>query len=112
MKIDRLKVYQKYNGKCAYCGCDIEFKKMQVDHFYPQHLTRPIEFEINHGSNLMPSCQKCNNHKSGMTIEMWRKELERHSDMLLKSAQFLRAVKFGQVVITKKPIVFYYEDHR
>lgn len=25
-------VYAKYNGHCAYCGCEIDYKDMQVDH--------------------------------------------------------------------------------
>ena len=28
----RLELYEKYNNKCAYCGCDLEYKDMQVDH--------------------------------------------------------------------------------
>lgn len=28
----RKQVYQKYNGHCAYCGCKLEYKDMQVDH--------------------------------------------------------------------------------
>lgn len=31
-KIDRKKVFDKYNGHCAYCGRQIEYKDMQVDH--------------------------------------------------------------------------------
>lgn len=26
-KIIRQKVYEKYNGHCAYCGCEIGYKK-------------------------------------------------------------------------------------
>ena len=29
-------VYNKYNGHCAYCGCEIEMKDMQVDHIVPK----------------------------------------------------------------------------
>ena len=25
-------IYEKYNRRCAYCGCDLEYKQMQVDH--------------------------------------------------------------------------------
>lgn len=25
-------VYKKYGGHCAYCGCKLEYKDMQVDH--------------------------------------------------------------------------------
>lgn len=28
----REQVYKKYNGHCAYCGCKLEYKDMQVDH--------------------------------------------------------------------------------
>lgn len=28
----REEVYQKYNGHCAYCWCELEYKDMQVDH--------------------------------------------------------------------------------
>ena len=32
-KETRQRVYQKYNGHCAYCGRYIDYKDMQVDHF-------------------------------------------------------------------------------
>ena len=28
----RIKVWEKYNHHCAYCGCKLEYKDMQVDH--------------------------------------------------------------------------------
>ena len=27
-----MNLYDRYNYKCAYCGCDLEYKDMQVDH--------------------------------------------------------------------------------
>jgi hypothetical protein len=59
--------------------------------------------------NKMPSCQKCNNHKGGMDIETWRKEIERHSDMLQNNTQFQRALRFGQVIVNKQKVIFYFE---
>lgn len=32
----RQAVYAKYNGHCAYCGCEIDYKDMQVDHIKPK----------------------------------------------------------------------------
>ena len=32
----RQAVYAKYNGHCAYCGCEIGYKDMQVDHIEPK----------------------------------------------------------------------------
>lgn len=28
----RKKLYEKYNHRCAYCGCELEYKDMQIDH--------------------------------------------------------------------------------
>ena len=28
-------VWKKYGGRCAYCGREIAYKDMQVDHFLP-----------------------------------------------------------------------------
>ena len=33
-KDKRLKVYNKFDGRCAYCGQKIEYKDMQVDHIF------------------------------------------------------------------------------
>ena len=110
MRIDRQAVYKKYNGRCSYCGMEITIKQMQVDHYWPQFLAHhQPDKDNNREENLMPSCQKCNIHKHGMKPEAWRSELERQVTMLRKSAQFDRALRFGQLEITEKPIVFYFE---
>jgi 5-methylcytosine-specific restriction endonuclease McrA len=80
---EREVVYNKYQGHCAYCGKEIKFKDMQVDHFHPKHLTgwirspRMVELyklpaEINDISNKMPSCRRCNHYKRGHTIKGFR----------------------------------------
>lgn len=28
----RRQVYEKCNGHCAYCGCELKYEDMQVDH--------------------------------------------------------------------------------
>lgn len=35
----RKQVYEKYNGHCAYCGCKLDYKDMQVDHV--------VDYQIN-----------------------------------------------------------------
>ena len=34
-KEKRLKVYSIFNGKCAYCGCDIYLESFHIDHINP-----------------------------------------------------------------------------
>lgn len=112
-KVDRNAVYRKYDGHCAYCGRFITFKQMQVDHYWPKYLSHcQPGLDNNRHENLMPSCQKCNIHKKGMDPEMWRSELQLQVTRLRKNAQFDRALRFGQIQITEKPVVFYFELYR
>ena len=106
----RIEVYNKYNGHCAYCGREITYKQMQVDHFWPQFLAHFQPDKHNDRiDNLMPACAKCNNHKHGMRPEVWRKELALQVKRLKKNTQFDRALRFGQIKIAEKPITFYFE---
>ena len=112
MKIDRDAVYKRFDGHCAYCGIEIDISEMQVDHFWPQFLAHfQPDLDNNRPGNLMPSCRKCNNFKGGMRPEDFRNELALQVSRLKKNAQFDRALRFSQVVITESPIVFYFELH-
>lgn len=44
----REQIYHKYDGRCAYCGREIEYKDMQVDHLEPlaSEYYRGIEKEL------------------------------------------------------------------
>ena len=107
----RLEIYKKYQGHCAYCGTKLKYERMQVDHMHPRCKAHQQKGKDNNRlDNLMPSCQKCNGHKSGMMLEKWRKELGLQVKRLKKYAQFDRALRFGQVKVCEKPIVFYFES--
>ena len=67
----RKRVYQKYNGKCAYCGCDLE-KGWHVDHIKPKVIGGSDSLE-----NFNPSCKHCNTYKGGAGIEEYRTQLKR-----------------------------------
>lgn len=77
-KKTRLKVYEKYSGHCAYCGKEIEYKDMQVDHIVPQRLYMLALGEgkdINDIENLNPSCRRCNHYKRANSLEDFRELL-------------------------------------
>lgn len=107
----RQKVFDKYSGRCAYCGGEITIKNFQVDHIWPQFLAHhEPKLDNNRLENLSPSCRKCNNFKHGMRLEEFRSELQRQVERLRKNAQFYRALKYGQIKITESPIIFYFES--
>jgi 5-methylcytosine-specific restriction endonuclease McrA len=109
-KEHRLKVFNKYGGRCAYCGCEITTKNFQVDHIWPQQLKHWCpDLDNNRFENLNPSCRKCNNFKHGMKLGEFRAELQRQVSRLKKNSQFDRALRYDQVKIQESPIVFYFE---
>ena len=80
---ERIAVWHKYQEHCAYCGREITYAEMQVDHKHPQHLAHWIRNDkmqskfdlpddVNAFENLMPSCRRCNNYKRGHRLEPFR----------------------------------------
>lgn len=67
----REQVYNKYNGHCAYCGKELEYKDMQVDHIIPSVRGGEDDFD-----NYMPTCRRCNHYKRANSLEGWRKMIE------------------------------------
>lgn len=110
----REQVYQKYNGHCAYCGCEISYKEMQVDHIKSVYSTeeKPCDEDVNDIGNLMPSCRMCNFYKSTFTIEGFRTQLGKIPERLNKLFIFKLACKYGLVEPKRKEIKFYFEDFK
>ena len=57
----RMRLYEQYNHRCAYCGCEMDYKDMQVDHVksvyaYTDITKRMTEKEMYSEANLLPSC--------------------------------------------------------
>lgn len=109
-KKDRMLIYNKFGGHCAYCGIEMEYKDMQVDHVVP------LEGWSKQGSdtldNMFPACRSCNHYKRARTLEGWRRILEKTPQTLERDCYTYRqAVKFGTVTPTPKKIVFYFEKY-
>lgn len=105
---DRQKVYEKYGGRCAYCGKKIEYKDMQVDHLVP--LEGDSQKGTNDFDNLMPSCRRCNHYKRANSFEGWRKMIEEIPEKMERDSYIYR-VALDYELIEPKPhkVCFYFE---
>ncbi len=105
-KEQRMAVYNKFGGRCAYCGCELEYKDMQADHIEPLELGGADET-----SNLYPACRSCNHYKHTFTVEGFREALEHMPSVLMRdSVTYKIAVRFGMIKhITNPKVVFYFE---
>ncbi|MHC1772965.1 MAG: HNH endonuclease [Flexilinea sp.] len=105
-KDQRQIIYEKCDGHCAYCGRKINISEMQVDHVKPLSIDGTNAFE-----NLLPSCRGCNNYKSSLTLEKFRKAAEHWPEVLMRdNFTYRNAVRFGLVVPKPAPVIFYFEN--
>lgn len=104
----RQHVYAKCNGHCAYCGREIAYKDMQVDHIYPQYKGGSDDID-----NLLPSCRACNFRKGTLSVEQFRREIKDQCDTLFeRSFQARMSLAYGLIERVNKPIVFYFEKEK
>jgi 5-methylcytosine-specific restriction endonuclease McrA len=122
MKINRIEILQKTNGRCAYCGEELN-GKFQIDHIIPQcnfenyvkegkvppFLTHLTEDDVNHKDNLFASCQPCNRSKGVFTIEGYRKLIEGKPKQLRLTANYREALRYNLIIETNQPVKFYFE---
>lgn len=105
-KVERQKVYEKCKGHCAYCGCELEYKNMQVDHVKPLRIGGADEL-----SNMLPACRSCNHYKATLDVEGFRQYLRGINNRLMRdSIPFQVATRFG--IVRHKGnnnVTFYFE---
>lgn len=97
-KSKRREVYNKFSGKCAYCGDNINFKDFHCDHIIPKVLKGNYQIE-----NLFPACYLCNMTKGDLNIEEYRDKISNLPD----TNCFNLYQKYYK--IKKIPIIFYFE---
>ncbi len=102
-------VYKKYDGHCAYCGREIAYKDMQVDHFLPLRAWGIEESGTDDISNLMPSCRMCNHYKRANSLEVFRRYIQEIPKKLRENYIYKIGVVYGNVVENERPILFYFE---
>jgi 5-methylcytosine-specific restriction endonuclease McrA len=122
-KKNREIIYNKYNGRCAYCG-EVLQKGWHIDELEP--VRRKFTYDKNKGTfkatgdclhperfnidNQMPSCPSCNINKHSMSLEEFRNLISGFMKHLNEvNTQYKIAKRYGLVNETIKPIVFYFE---
>lgn len=119
-------VFNKYGGRCAYCGREL-VKGWHVDHLECLHresdydkekkkyvFNGEIRYPENDNiNNLMPSCASCNITKATLSIEDFRGYIQGTVESLNSNhyAAYKFAKRYGLVQETVKPVVFYFETY-
>lgn len=124
-KEERELIFNKYGGRCSYCGCKLE-KGWHIDHLIP--VQREYKWNLKKGSfvfngnyhnqganvieNKMPSCPSCNINKHSMSLEDFRKFISHFIISLNRDSTIYKIAKrYGLVKETNMIIVFYFENY-
>lgn len=129
-KKQRAEVREKFDGRCAYCGCELA-DKWQADHVEPilristqdmkaaekglwklKNTGKSTHPHLDNLENIFPACQPCNLLKSTYSVEMFRKQISMQVERGRKSSMnFRTAERFGLVQAIDKPVVFWFEQY-
>lgn len=114
-KKERQQVFDKYGGRCAYCGEELQ-KGWHVDHIEPirRHFWKNNgdcdHPEREHIGNYMPACASCNISKHSGSIEDFRNLIAGFIPSLNRySTQYKIAKRYGLVSENNNPVTFYFE---
>lgn len=106
----RQQVYEKCLGHCAYCGCELDIKDMQVDHldsvYRAEYEGRDIDDSID---NYMPACRQCNYYKGTSTIDEFRRKILQLERTALIAFPVRLAQKYGIIQVKEWDMKFYFE---
>jgi 5-methylcytosine-specific restriction endonuclease McrA len=109
-KEQRLQVYRKYDGHCAYCGKAIKYEEMQVDHIVPKYRSKNFANELDRMGNYNPACRMCNFRKGTLTIEQFRDEIYAQADREMKRFQARMSEAYGLIAYYPNyDVEFYFE---
>lgn len=102
----RAEVYNKCDGHCAYCGKEIAYDEMQVDHIYPSSRGGVTEL-----FNLNPSCRSCNHYKRSEGLEGFRNLMLTLHERLAKPYINRVGIDYEIIKITPFSGKFYFEEN-
>jgi len=77
-------IYERDGKQCIYCGKQLKFRQMSLDHYYPRSMGGPDDL-----FNMALSCRSCNKLKKSRVPEDWKERAVR---------QFKRAVDDGKIL--------------
>jgi len=103
-KLLREEIWNKYNKCCAYCGNDLLYKNMQVDHKLPKR-----RGGSDNKNNLMPSCRRCNHYKRAHSLKRFRELMKTLHKRIQNQYINKVAIDYGVIKIEPFDGIFYFE---
>ena len=126
-KEKRQEIYNKYDGHCYLCGCELK-KGWHIDHVIP--IIRKYSYEVKNNKsvkvftvlnpenenidNLMPACASCNINKRAKSIDEFRDFIYyMYESLKERNVNYQVCERYGLITADEqKEIKFYFEQQR
>jgi len=83
--------FKTQHGRCYYCGANLHFCKIEVDHKIPFSKSRD-----GRNTNLCLACSFCNNMKSDMSQREFHELMKiKHPDKLIRGMFYYQFINIG-----------------
>lgn len=108
--MNRQRILEKFGSRCAYCGCELTLKTMQVDHIEPLRrgdVGDKAHLEVE--ENYNPACRSCNYYKDTYTVEQFRHRMDLMIQNLERQSTVKALARFGKIEFTRGPVTFWFE---
>lgn len=116
--LTREMLFKKYDGRCAFCGCQL-VARWHVCGIQPLKSSVGPKGNVIIGDdsyeNKLPACVPCSlariqhSHGGLIDIESFRKSLYWSMEFLQHDANYKKAIRYGLIIETNEPIIFYFE---
>lgn len=104
-KETRQATYEKYGGRCAYCGDPIRYTEMEVDYVQPIQQGGKMDLD-----NMLPSCRVCKRNRNNKPLEKFRRQLQDIPKTLERGRDYRLGIRYGLLRESLAPTVqFYFE---
>ena len=104
----RQRVKMRFDGRCAYCGCELG-SRFALDHHYAIGVYgERADVE----ENLFPSCIQCNHYKGEGSVETMRRLICRTYDNLVAKSLTGRIAAAYGLLNRKDAVRFWFENYQ
>lgn len=110
-----LKLREHYKKGDMFQSFPAWFEDASLEQFYDYFPKMPTAGKMHKPErdtleNMNPACPPCNIDKHSLSLEEWRKMIQRSNDVLMRDVSaFRRAVRYGLVSLKDEPVLFYFE---
>lgn len=101
-KDDKVKILQKYSGRCAYCGCQLTEETVLTDILPSENPDEELQ---------VPACKVCYENRQGKSLQEFRHFIANTTEELKANQMYRLGMQYNRFTVSRSPVEFYFERY-